>query len=818
MQFLNSLQRTLIWNMIVIAVLSVGLVGFLLLFQEYRKFEVESQHLKEDYLAGQTALIKGEVDRVIDYIEYQRSTTETALKQQIKEQVDRAYATAENIYNQYQATRSETDIKAMIREALRPVRFYGGRGYFFIYDLQGNNVLLPFSPQLEGSNLWDLQDSKGLYTIRRMVAMLREHGEGYLTWHWYKPGATREMSEKIGYSRLFKPLDWWIGTGEYIEDIEQEIQRQTLARINTIRYGKDGYIFVYDFQANTLAHFKPENIGVNQWNFRDPNGVPVLQELIRRCQQADGAYLEYVATIRPITGLPASKMTYARAIKEWHWMVGTGVYIDEINAVLAQKRAELTVKIQRSLGVLAAILLLCFLFIALFSRYILGKLASNMAGFTAFFERAATGSELIDDRTIHFSEFKGLARAANQMIAERNKATAAIEHLQEQLNRSRKMEALGMLAGGVAHDLNNVLSAIVGYPDLILTSLPAESPHRRYIEAVRDSGLKASEIVQDLLTLARRGVVQPLALNLNTLVEGYLASPEHINLRTHHPDIIFEVQLAPDLFRIKGSQVHLQKTIMNLIVNAAEAQPHGGVIRVATENRYLDQPLPGYEQVVEGEYVALMVADEGIGISEADLARIFEPFFSKKALGRSGTGLGMTVVWGTVQDHNGYIRVSTAEGQGALFELYFPATREEMAQDVTTVNLDEYQGSGQTLLVVDDVQEQRELAKAMLDQLGYRIDTVASGAEAVAYLARQPVDLVLLDMIMAPGMDGLETYQQVLAIRPQQKAIIVSGYAETDRVQAAMELGVRRYLKKPYTLNRLAVTVKEALHLQPRKG
>ena len=815
MKFLNSLQKTLIWNMIGIAVLSVGLVGPLWIFQEYSKFETESHHLKAEYVANQKELIKQEVDRVVEYIEYQRSTTEKALKDQIKDQVYQAYAVVENIYNQYQGSRSKEDIKGMIREALRPVRFYGGRGYFFIYDMQGNNVLLPFSPQLEGQNLWDLQDSKGMYTIRRMTEMLRDQGEGFLNWHWYRPGDAEKMSEKIGYSKYFKPLDWWVGTGEYIGDVEEEIQRQTLARINTIRFDNDNYIFVYDFEAKTLAHYKPENLGINQWNFTDPNGIPVLQKLIRHSQEKEGFFLEYVGTIRPATGQPAPKIAYAKAIKEWRWMVGAGVYTDEINAVLAQKRAALSLKIKKDLGVIVAILLFCIVFIALVSRYVTAKIASNMQGFNAFFARAATGTSMVDDRAIHFSEFKELALAANQMVDERNRASAAIEDLEQQLNRSRKMEALGLLAGGVAHDLNNVLSAIVGYPELILASMAPDNPQRRYIEAVRDSGLKASEIVQDLLTLARQGVSQPVVLDLNTLVERYLASPEYIKLHTNNPDIKEEVRLASDLLHIKGSPVHLQKTVMNLIVNAYEAQPHGGVLCVTTENRYIDQPLPGYEQIVEGEYAVLTVADEGTGISKADLEHIFEPFFSKKTLGRSGTGLGMTVVWGTVQDHKGYITVSTAEGRGALFELYFPATREEMVQENPEISLADYQGCGQTLLVVDDILEQRELAKAMLDRLGYATSTAASGEEALAYLARQQVDLLLLDMIMAPGIDGLTTYQQALLLNPQQKAIIVSGYAETDRVQAAMDLGARRYVKKPYTLTGLAVAVQDALQSQP---
>ena len=216
--------------------------------------------------------------------------------------------------------------------------------------------------------------------------------------------------------------------------------------------------------------------------------------------------------------------------------------------------------------------------------------------------------------------------------------------------------------------------------------------------------------------------------------------------------------------------------------------------------------------------MVLTVADEGIGIPESDLEQIFEPFFSKKALGRSGTGLGMAVVWGAVQDHQGYINVSTAEGRGTLFELYFPATRDELGKPLAIDNLDDYRGSGQTILLVDDSGEQRELAKAMLDQLGYRTCTATSGEEAVQLLAGQEFSLLILDMIMGTGLDGLDTYRQALARNPGQKAIIVSGYAATDRVQTAMQLGVRRFVKKPYTLQRLAEAVWEALQPSTDRG
>ena len=257
--------------------------------------------------------------------------------------------------------------------------------------------------------------------------------------------------------------------------------------------------------------------------------------------------------------------------------------------------------------------------------------------------------------------------------------------------------------------------------------------------------------------------------------------------------------------------MHLAKTIMNLVSNAAEAMPDGGTIRIATRNTYVDQPIKGYDHVAEGDYAVVEVSDAGVGIPAGDLKLIFEPFFTKKKMGRSGTGLGMAVVWGTVKDHKGYIDVHSAEGRGTTFTLYFPVTRREKAAIEDGRPLDRLRGSGETILVVDDVQQQREIAAAILTQLGYTVRTVASGEEAVDDMKNQCADLLVLDMIMESGIDGLETYRRILCHRPGQKAIITSGYSETSRVSEAQRLGAGHYLKKPYTIENLGIAVKEEL-------
>jgi PAS domain S-box-containing protein len=382
--------------------------------------------------------------------------------------------------------------------------------------------------------------------------------------------------------------------------------------------------------------------------------------------------------------------------------------------------------------------------------------------------------------------------------------------LQDQLQKSQKMESLGLLAGGVAHDLNNVLSGIVSYPELLLIKLPDNSNLRKPLQTIMESGNRAAAIVQDLLTIARGVATTKEPLQLNNLVSDYFDSPEFKKLKQFFPGITFKTRLAEDLFNIDASNVHIRKVIMNLIANAAEAVKENGKVSVSTDNRFLDRSLKGYEEVDIGEYAVFAVADEGPGISTRDLKRIFEPFYTKKKMGRSGTGLGLSVVWNVMRDHKGYIDVKS-DADGTLFELYFPISREAILETDSNLSLTSYKGNGETILVVDDIESQREISSMMVDMLGYKYKPVPSGEKAIEYLKRNTVDLILLDMIMDPGINGYETYKQIIKIHPNQKAIILSGFSETDDVKKTQSLGAGKYLKKPITLEKLGIAIKKEL-------
>lgn len=396
-------------------------------------------------------------------------------------------------------------------------------------------------------------------------------------------------------------------------------------------------------------------------------------------------------------------------------------------------------------------------------------------------------------------------------ISEQKANAETRKELEERLNRVQKMEALGLLAGGVAHDLNNVLSGIVTYPEIMMMELPEDSPMTESLNTIHASGLRAAEIVQDLLTLSRRGVMTRKVLDLNDIVNRFLATPEYEKILSYHPRVDVKTDLSARHPMLKGSAVHLQKSVMNLVSNAAEAQPDGGVIRISTRNRRLNRPIGGYDHVQPGTYIVLTVADNGTGIDPDDMKRIFEPFFTKKVMGRSGTGLGMAVVWGTVQDHGGYIDVISDPGTGTRFDLYFPVTSETVTREPAPLSLDRLLGNGEKIVIVDDVAAQRRIAAKALARLGYDALALASGEDAVRYMQYHDADLLILDMIMDPGIDGLETYRRILAFKPRQKAIIASGFSRTQKVDDVLALGAGQYLKKPYSLEELGLAVQQEL-------
>ncbi len=387
-----------------------------------------------------------------------------------------------------------------------------------------------------------------------------------------------------------------------------------------------------------------------------------------------------------------------------------------------------------------------------------------------------------------------------------------LQESEKQLHRAQKMEAIGLMAGGVAHDLNNILSGIVSYPELLLMQLPENSELRVPIKAIQESGKRAATVVADLLTVARGAATSKKPHDIHVLINEYLHSPEYERLCSMYPEIVSRERLNADHSIISCSSIHIKKAVMNLVGNSMEAIVSKGMIGISTRNQQLDTNEASKLDMQAGHYLILSIEDDGKGVAEKDLDHIFEPFYTRKVMGQSGTGLGLAIVWNSMQDHNGRVTVESNE-HGTCFDLYFPI---DNTQGIVEEKRDENPiflvDTNKHILVVDDEPQLRDLASKMLEGIGYKIDSVCSGELAIKFVKDNPVDLLILDMLMDPGMNGCQTYEEILELYPNQKAIIVSGFSESDDVKAALRLGAGGFIKKPYSIAQLGRAIEEVLN------
>jgi two-component system, cell cycle sensor histidine kinase and response regulator CckA len=410
-----------------------------------------------------------------------------------------------------------------------------------------------------------------------------------------------------------------------------------------------------------------------------------------------------------------------------------------------------------------------------------------------------------DDGTI--SGFVGVWRDITSFIItnERNRA------LEDRLSQSEKMEALGRLAGGVAHDLNNVLTGIVAYPDLLLLKIPEDDPIRKKVVAIKKSGQKAAAIVEDLLSLSRRGVNKFTAVDVNKLLAEILDSPEVEKLKTYHPQVRIKLSEGKKVPCVSGAEYQLSKVFINLMTNACEAMPSGGNIYVSTKFESSANNSIRYKNIPDGDYCVITVTDEGVGISKEDQKKIYEPFFTSKVMGRSGTGLGMSVVWGTIQDHNGYIELKSKMGEGTTFDIYLPALSESSAFECEITDKTSLKGNGEKILILDDEEIQLEIADSLFTELNYKVKTISDPKKIMREIDDFVPDLVILDMILSEEKDGLDVYKDIRYKYPEIKTVIISGFSESERVKEALDLGVKKYIKKPFTIEEIGMAIREIL-------
>jgi PAS domain S-box-containing protein len=415
-------------------------------------------------------------------------------------------------------------------------------------------------------------------------------------------------------------------------------------------------------------------------------------------------------------------------------------------------------------------------------------------GAECFVETVVT---LIKDSNGNGTGFRGVARDVTDR-----------KQLESQLQQATRMESIGTLAGGIAHDFNNLLMGIQGRVSLMLMDMRSSHPDFEHLKGIGDYVVSAAALTKELLGFARGGKYEIKATDITQMIE----KSSRMFGRTKK-EIEIHRNLQKDLWAVETDQAQIEQVLMNLYVNAWQAMPDGGDLNIRTENVALDQNDVKQFEMPPGRYVKIAVTDTGVGMDEATRKKIFEPFFTTKEMGR-GTGLGLASVYGIIKNHGGFINVTSEKGVGTTFNIYLPQTDREVRQEPPIIKR-LIKGS-ETILLVDDEDMIIDVGQAMLKRLGYRVAVAKGGEQAVEIIMAKghEIDLVILDMIM-PGVDGGQTFDRIMEIRPDLPVILSSGYAINGRANEILQRGCSGFIQKPFNLSKLSEKIQKILN-EPR--
>jgi two-component system cell cycle sensor histidine kinase/response regulator CckA len=920
-----SINRIFLINMALVGVISIFSVGYSWITSELAGFEKEVSALRKSYMENQKKLLKREVNHALDFVNYMKSQTEKRLRDSIQGRVYEAYAIMENIYLKEKDTNSTEDIEMLLKKALRSLRFNNGRGYYFAFTLEGVESLFEIRPEMDGNNMLDVRGGNGEFVVRDMLAVVKRDGEGFYKYTWPKPNQ-QGFFPKIAFVKLFKPVGWVIGSGEYLDYVEKNIQEECLKWISKIKFGKDNYVFAGTWDGLVLSG--PET-GTNMYDIEDVNGVKIVQELIASAKKG-GGFVHYVLP-RFEGKKQAPKISYAAGVPEWEWYLGSGRYVDEIENAIALRQSELESRIRTNIQHTIVILFILLIFIFIIVKFLSNRINHNIKLFNTFFRRASSEAITIEENQLHFSEFVQLAGSANDMVENRRIAEKALREseekfrmlveqsplgisligkdgryryvnprfqemfgytiddiptgmewfnnaypdeayrrkvmkawfdyqrrprtgryrphvyrvtcrdgskkeinfkplnlknqdhlviyeditersrLEQQLLQAQKIEAIGTLAGGIAHNFNNLMMGIQGRASLMTLELGPSHPQQEHINAIEEQVQSASNLTRQLLGLARGGKYEVKPIDINEI----LLSSAAIFGRTRK-DIQIHSKIFPASLVVEADKRQIEQVFLNIFVNSIQAMPDGGKIYLETSAMSLNADFCKPYAAIPGRYAKISVEDTGVGMNKDTCQQVFDPFFTTKDK-YLGTGLGLASAYGIVKNHGGIITAYSDLGHGTTISIYLPVS-EKTAHVEAQVEDTIIRGGG-NILLVDDEDIIIDVGKPMLENLGYHVSVAKGGEKAVDAVSEtgDKIDLVILDLIM-PDMDGSLTFDAIRKIHPKMPIILSSGYSLKGKATDIMRRGCNAFIQKPFNISELSQLIRKVLDDFKRTG
>jgi signal transduction histidine kinase/CheY-like chemotaxis protein len=681
--------------------------------------------------------------------------------------------------------------------ALRSMALGLGEGYVWLNDVSDpypRMIMHPTIPGIEGTVLkgsaYETAPGKGDHFLKDAYPKLEADGEGVLHYFWPKPETVGQERtyRKMSYVKFFRPFGWVIGSGAYLETIDLAINEKSKSIAQDTRKLLKrtilvvGLIFILSVlvvlriaediearrEAERIMRVGEERLGLalrgaelGLWDFSFANHELYCDA--RWCQIVGLSDRDlWISVNRFLEGVHPDD---AVQVKE----------LFEVNEHGALKRSEHTYRVRTSAGQW---------------RWVLSR-----------------GQVVESD-----SSGKALRASGTHLdITAQRESQKEREKLEAGLREVRRLESIGRLAGGVAHDLNNMLSPIIGYTDMLLLDTTQGGRGHRELKAISEAAYRAKNLTWQLLAVGRRQVLRVRTLDLNELIRSF----EKLLKPMIREDIEVTIDLDAEAAKVKGDGSQLEQILLNLVVNAQDAMPRGGKLFISTERSKLDALTASkIPELSPGDYVVMSVRDTGFGIDEETKRRIFEPFFTTKEIG-AGTGLGLATVQGIVEQHGGCVRVLSSLGHGATFQIYLPYVDASLDKRVETRHESIDYSGGETILVVEDERLVRELACEVLSQHGYKVieaegPKVALDLYSNGFSEREKPDLLLTDVVM-PEMDGRQLHKKLIEKMPGLKVLYMSGYNDdVIHVRGVSEDGLE-FIQKPFTVGALTRKVREIL-------
>ena len=590
-----------------------------------KKFEKDKEKIRFEYTSKNQEIIQEKVYEVYNYIKREQEFTELELKKTLKEAIDSAYNIANSIY-QNNLDKSSDEIKKLVVDALRNVRFNSGRGYYFIYKNSGKNILLPHNIELEGTDFWNHQDAKGSYIIKDMTNLLSKNNEAFYEWYWYNPTKPDIQRKKIGLVKNLEQFDWFIGTGEYLEDFEKEVQERVLRNIREIKFGNNGYIFIINYDSIYLSHIRKEFIGIDAIKNNDTVEIKkVIEDLIEISKKGEGFY-SYIQNKKPDNDQSIKKISFVKGLENWSWMIGTGFYEDDIQKAINDKKDELDKEFKEYLFKTIIFTLFLILILLLISIYF---------------------SKILQEK---FKKYQYEKTKQENIITQQ-----------------AKMAAMGEMIGHIAHQWRQPLSSI----------------------STSTTGMKLQKqmnVLEDNFLIENLEQINHSVQYLSTTIDDFrnFYKPNKNKTNFNISDTIDKViNLINSQFKANGIKIikntidikinnyenELIQVIINLLNNARDE-----LIKIDSK----DEKLIFINVLKNENNVVLEIKDNAGGIPQEIKDKIFDAYFTTKK-DSDGTGIGLYMSSQIVENMGGKIEVSNEnyefEGKnykGALFKILIP--------------------------------------------------------------------------------------------------------------------------------------------------